>query len=252
LLVANNELTELDIMANTELVWFDCASNKLSGLDVTANTKLTTLRCINNQLTSIDVSKNIALNGLVIKDNYLTELDVSNNTDLTWLDCENNQLTSLYLSNNPNLQYLYVDNNQLASVNLKNGNATNFKELKVVGNNSLTCIQVDDIDYATYYWQVSMDANASFSLNCGATSSRDFAQSDILIYPNPSSGHFIVSGLPLKSFHFNVFNMLGSRVYTNHIHQNTYNIDLSHLPTGIYFVNISNGEEAFTHKIEIR
>ena len=71
----------------TELV---CYYNQLTSLDVSANTALTTLWCYYNQLESLDVSANTALMVLECDDNQLTSLDVSANTALTFLECEDN------------------------------------------------------------------------------------------------------------------------------------------------------------------
>ena len=67
-----------------------CLSNQLTSLDVSANTALTTLWCYYNQLESLDVSANTALMVLECDDNQLTSLDVSANTALTFLECEDN------------------------------------------------------------------------------------------------------------------------------------------------------------------
>ena len=67
-----------------------CLSNQLTSLDVSANTALTELWCGYNQLTSLDVSANTALTTLWCYYNQLESLDVSANTALTFLECEDN------------------------------------------------------------------------------------------------------------------------------------------------------------------
>ena len=91
----DNQLTTLDVSANTALTQLYCFNNQLTSLDVSANTALTQLYCFNNQLTSLDVSGCTALEELYCYDNQLTSLDVSANTALIQLYCFNNQLTSL-------------------------------------------------------------------------------------------------------------------------------------------------------------
>ncbi len=54
-----------------------CYENQLTTLDVSANTKLESLYCDNNELTSLDVSANTALTDLHCYDNRLTFLNVS-------------------------------------------------------------------------------------------------------------------------------------------------------------------------------
>ena len=113
-----NQLTSLDISANTALTTLWCYNNSLTSLDISANTALTELSCPFNQLTSLDLSANTALTGLSCSSNQLTTLDVSANTALTELSCENNQLTTLDISANTALTELYCYGNQLTSLDV--------------------------------------------------------------------------------------------------------------------------------------
>ena len=85
----NNQLTELDVSANTALTSLLCYSNQLTELDVKANTALMDLECYLNRLTTLDVSANTALKFLSCQSNQLTELDVSAITKLLELHCGN-------------------------------------------------------------------------------------------------------------------------------------------------------------------
>tara|TARA_Y100000768_G_C23836745_1_gene614130 strand:- start:412 stop:762 length:351 start_codon:yes stop_codon:yes gene_type:complete len=93
-------------------------------------TALTLLMCDNNQLTNLDVTQNNALTGLLCRNNKLTSLNVSNNTALTELVCDVNQLTCL---------------------NIKNGN-NNLITYFWPYNPNLTCIELDDPNWATQNW----------------------------------------------------------------------------------------------------
>lgn len=75
----NNNLTMIDVSANTNLVSLSCDGNMLTALDVSANTNLLYLRCSRNQLTEIDLSNNSRLENLNIEENQLTVLDISKN-----------------------------------------------------------------------------------------------------------------------------------------------------------------------------
>ena len=107
----SNQLTSLDVSANTALTVLDCSSNSLTSLDVSANTALTELWCGYNQLTSLDVSANTALTTLWCYYNQLESLDVSANTALMVLECDDNQLTSLDVSANTALTFLECEDN---------------------------------------------------------------------------------------------------------------------------------------------
>ena len=137
----------------------------LSGIE--AFTSLTQLFCFSNQLTSLDVSSNTALTNLQCPSNQLTSLDVSGATALITLACYNNQLTSLDVSNNTALITLSCQNNQLECLNVKNGNNTlvGGDEFYAYNNPSLTCIEVDDVNYSTVNW-TAIDNQISFSTDC--------------------------------------------------------------------------------------
>ena len=84
----------------TALITLNCNYNQLTSLDLSANTALTSLKCTSNELASLNVTKNTALTTLDCHGNQLSSLDITKNTALTVLDCSNNQLSSLDLSAN--------------------------------------------------------------------------------------------------------------------------------------------------------
>ena len=182
-----NQLTSLDVSQNTALTVLDCASNQLSNLDVSQNTALdelwcddnnltsldvsganalTELYCDGNQLTSLDVSSANALNTFDCSRNQLTSLDVSQNTALTELDCYENQLKCLDISYNIILDEVGCYNNILEQLNTRNGVWAIDINAEI---NNLTCVEVDNIGYATANWGGSFDSFVSFSTNCNYT-----------------------------------------------------------------------------------
>mgnify|MGYP002857785181 CR=1 FL=1 len=167
---ANNQLTELDISANTQLEGLACGfsfgdvylGNQLKNLDVSHNPALVTLYCDNNQLTSLNISNNTNLNVLMCSNNQLTSLDVSNNSELVWLYCWGNQLSQLDVSNNTKLMQFscaqnqinqldvsqntglvifYCNNNQIKELNV--WNCANLQELSA-SNNQLIELDVSN------------------------------------------------------------------------------------------------------------
>ena len=163
-----NLITSLDLSSNTVLYNLDCRTNQITSLDVSQNTALTSLFCDNNQITSLDVSQNTALTLLFCDNNQLSILDLSENTLLDWLNCSDNQLMSLDLSENTALTGLQCDGNQLSCLNIANGNNLFFSIADCyIGNNpNLTCIEVDDANYSSEYWNDYIDPQASFSEDC--------------------------------------------------------------------------------------
>ena len=57
----DNNLTELDVSANTEMIELKCSENVLATLDISANTELTWLNCSHNNLAELDIT---AITGL--------------------------------------------------------------------------------------------------------------------------------------------------------------------------------------------
>ncbi|WP_138266100.1 BACON domain-containing protein [Alistipes shahii] len=134
-----NQLTSLDISANTALTTLWCYNNSLTSLDVSGCTALTELSCPFNQLTSLDLSVNTALTGLSCSSNQLTTLDVSANTALTELYCYGNQLTSLDVSANMALMWLSCSYNSLETLDISKNTALTQLDCS---SNSLTTLDV--------------------------------------------------------------------------------------------------------------
>jgi hypothetical protein len=170
-----NQLTSLDVSANSALTTLVCYDNQLTSLDVSQNTSLIALWCWENQLTSLDVSQNIELTLLTCYRNQLTSLDISQNNNLTELQCWDNQITSLDVSQNSALGYVLCQSNQLTSLNVANGNNVMMGAVatfNATNNPDLSCIEVDDVAWSTANWTVSIghiDAQHYFSDNCSST-----------------------------------------------------------------------------------
>ena len=101
------------------------------------NTALIGIYCPGNLLTSLDVSQNTALEDLWCDHNLITSLDLSQNTALELVECWENQLTCLNVANGNNISF----NNDLPT----NGFYVEF-------NPNLTCIEVDNVNWANANW----------------------------------------------------------------------------------------------------
>lgn len=168
--VSNNKLTSIDFSANKLLKSISCENNQITNLDLSKYPALESLRCSYNQLTILDISQKPALKVLMCSYNHLTNLDVSKNPALETFYCDNNKLTILDLSANPNLKQIICGSNNLTKLNLKNGgnkkvSTTIFSTF--ANNPNLSCITVDDADYANKTWATFKDSNANYNTECG-------------------------------------------------------------------------------------
>ncbi|MBK7571515.1 MAG: T9SS type A sorting domain-containing protein [Bacteroidetes bacterium] len=81
--------------------------------------------------------------------------------------------------------------------------------------------------------------------------SENQSPSDIVIYPNPSTGkiHLIISDSNAKATHLEVFNSIGERVYfvTNTSFQRHFEMNLSGLSRGVYFMK-THSEKGVSNK----
>lgn len=86
--------------------------------------------------------------------------------------------------------------------------------------------------------------------------SENQSPSDIVIYPNPSTGkiHLIMSDSNDKTTHFEVFNSIGERVYfvTNTSFQRHFEMDLSGLSSGVYFMKTHYEKGVSNKRIVLR
>ena len=84
----------------------------------------------------------------------------------------------------------------------------------------------------------------NYPLRWGQTSLNDVDENSITsfatLHPNPTTGLVTITGQDLKSAE--VFNAIGQKVAIARSEGETMQIDLSELPTGVYFVNIADKE----------
>ena len=201
----------------------------LSGIE--AFVSLTVLFCQNNPLTNLDVSGCTALNSLSCQNSQLTSLDVSGCTALTDLLCAYNQLTSLDVSTCTALTYLVCSNNNLTSLNVKNGNNINM-DLYAKTNPNLSCIEVDNVAWSNANWPNTIDATASFSLNCSGAGISDINESNtLMLYPNPAVSELNILGE--GAFSYEISDMSGKIFFQGEVNESD-KIRIAELNAGVY------------------
>ena len=112
--------------------------------------------------------------------NSITDLTgIENFVNLFFLDLPFIAVTSLDLSNNTALTFLRICNSQqMTDLNLQNGFNSSL-DILLYGNLNLTCVQVDNVIWATSNWQP--DNWTYFSTNCNTTSLVDYARNKKLV-----------------------------------------------------------------------
>jgi hypothetical protein len=244
--VPNLGITDLTgIEAFTSLTELYCFWNNLTHLDVSKNTFLTLLSCYDNNLFSLNLSNNSALTYLDCSWNNLTHLDVSKNTALRKLYCDGNNLSSLDVSSNVALEYLYCSYNNLSNLDIQNGKNTILSYSNFRNNLNLNCIQVDDMDYANANFK-SKDTWAEYSTDCGTITGLKSGLAHISnIYPNPA-----VSLLTIETneeiLSKEVIGLDGLVKLEDRSSRNT--LDVSTIPSGVYFVRIKTKSGSYQDK----
>jgi hypothetical protein len=208
----------------------------------------------NNNLSEIGLSQNILLRGLGISNNNLNSLDVSNNPDLNYLICYSNPIEGeLDLSHLYGGMYVLMCNNTLlSSLNIKNGDNINLTRMWAQDNPNLTCIQVDDVDFANSQICESSsgwckDETTVYSEDCNL-GIEEVLESQLSIYPNPANDVLMVFNESVFEINYiKVYDSLGKLV----LEQNTSysQIDISDLATGLLFVQIETDKGLVTKKI---
>ena len=146
---ANNNLTALDLSANTQLELLACDYNNIPSLNLNACKNLRTLFCTDAGLSALDVSGCTALQELYAYSNNLETIDISSNTALVSFDCQNNKITALTLTNNQQLKFLDCGTNQITSLNLSGNTAL---EILVCHDLPLSSLNVSNLVNLRNLW----------------------------------------------------------------------------------------------------
>ena len=92
-----------------------------------------------------------------------------------------------------------------------------------------------DIDASMEIWLFF----SRFDIN-GPLSTDDFDNNQVTIYPNPTQSKINLSLKYAKEVHYKLFSPLGKQLMTGTITSSNEEIDISHLPSNIYFLKLGN------------
>ncbi len=114
----HNQISVLDMSANTLLEELSCGYNILANLYVSTCKALKTLECDGCQLTEIDLTNNPALEEFWCQESQLTTLDVSGCKALKYLWCVGNNLKEINVTGCDKMTKLYCSYNQLQRIDV--------------------------------------------------------------------------------------------------------------------------------------
>ena len=98
---------------------------------------------------------------------------------------------------------------------------------------------------------VNSDPDTVFVTVTGTVGIRSNKVQDILLYPNPVSTSLNIKLSSNWSYNTNIrlFNAIGSLMIESKMNGNEQQIDVSSLPSGVYFIEIRDGQNSVSRKI---
>jgi len=113
----------------------------------------------------------------------------------------------------------------------------------------------DGIDYTSSFFSSSYECNSTYQNSCQATyfygvssyypgecvTSKVslLSNNSFLLYPNPSKGQVTIEKLPANAT-ITVLNIMGQKLETYHCNSTSIELDLSHLASGTYLLQLNN------------
>ena len=172
-------ITELNLAANTALQYLYCGNTSITELNLAANTALQTLYCNGcTSITKLNLAANTALQTLDCGNTSITELNLAANTALQYLYCNwCTSITKLNLAANTALQTLYCGNTSITKLNLAANTAlqtlycngcTSITELNLAANTALQYLDCGN----TSITELNLAANTALqTLDCNGCTS---------------------------------------------------------------------------------
>ena len=229
---ANNRLTQLPTLPNT-ILYLKCSGNKLTSLPPLPQ-RLLLLECSHNQLSALPVLPN-TLQNFYCSYNILNGLPILPNS-ITDMGCAVNNLTSLPVLP-PNLILLSCFSNPLLKCLPKLPLTLQFLELS--GTISclpniptvMTILRYDGIVFNTIVMTVCTNS-------CGQTSGiKDNLAEKIHVFPTITEGVLHIESDNVVIEKVWVFNEIGQEL----MRTKDLALDISKLPSGVYFVGLQVG-----------
>jgi Leucine-rich repeat (LRR) protein len=193
----------------------------------------------------------INLKSLYVGGNNLTSIDVSANTKLTCFRCQENSITKLDISMLPLLTVFDAIDNGMEKIKIDDVNLPYnlFGTWSIVSGNNITCAEVagDVADaVAKYTWATAI--SDAFSNDCFESSLavETLDKESYSIYPNPFSEILTIKSNDVIEV-IVITNLQGKEILRTN--GQTKELDLSHLSSGMYLLQMFSGEGVTVEKI---
>jgi hypothetical protein len=108
----------------------------------------------------------------------------------------------------------------------------------IAGATAQTFTATADGDYAVIV-TVNGCSDTSACVNITGIGITEIFASQIQIYPNPSNGNFTVN-CPAEKINYSICNSLGQEILSGVNTAATFQVNLSHLPNGVYYLRLAN------------
>ncbi|PCJ65620.1 MAG: hypothetical protein COA58_09450 [Bacteroidetes bacterium] len=139
----------------------------------------------------------------------------------------------------------YIHNWTIGSKNISNGGSSILEDSVAQGTVTITHTIVNSITGCT--------SSATQDVTIGTASVNEFDLGSISLYPNPNSGQFTID-LPKQDSKYSVVitNVTGQVVYTNNTFTSRNNTVQLDVPVGMYFVKITDANNAGVIKVLVK
>jgi len=105
-------------------------------------------------------------------------------------------------------------------------------------------------DYTGEFVVADGNVEVEVVLDPDGTDIGDVAANQLEVYPNPASNHISINSSEMIT-NIIMIDILGQVVYRNSAHQNIFNIDVTQLESGMYFLQVTSASGVHTQKVQI-
>ena len=127
-------------------------------------------------------------------------------------------------------------------------NSDSWIHIDILIPNTVTRIRFRAIRGGGYYSDMAVDDISIVD----TPNSIDELSNITAIYPNPTTGEFIIKSHDLNDADVFVYTITGKEIYHSTIDKDTYTVDLKGVKKGVYFVKIVSDDKSYVSKLVIK